>query len=99
MTTDARNGATASLRPRQPVHYAVLIGAQLAVGAAALMARAGLDADMTPLALSAWRLTVASFVLVSIPWLAARSPRMRGGPSIPPADRVALGPRTVARML
>src|SRR5262245_2954220 len=94
--TGVNNGVTPALVRRQPIHYFVLIGAQLAVGAAALMARAGLDAGMTPLALSAWRLTVASVVLISVPALAGRWRRARPCAPSAPAERVALDPRTVA---
>jgi drug/metabolite transporter (DMT)-like permease len=45
------------------VPYAVLIGAQVAIGSAALLARMGLDAGLTPILLSAWRLGVASLLL------------------------------------
>src|SRR4051812_25559434 len=45
------------------LHLSVLLLAQLAVGSAALMARAGLQAGLAPLPLSAWRLTIASIVL------------------------------------
>jgi len=43
----------------------VLIGAQLAVGSAALMARAGLAAGLSPLVLGAWRLTVAAAIVLA----------------------------------
>lgn len=63
--------------------YAVLIGAQLAVGSAALMARAGLAAGLSPLALSAWRLTIASAILLLL-----RSGR-RSAPVAPLSSREA----------
>jgi drug/metabolite transporter (DMT)-like permease len=46
--------------------YLVLFAGQLAVGSAALLARLGLDAGMNSLALSAWRLTVASVLLLAL---------------------------------
>ncbi len=46
------------------MRYAVLIGSQLAVASAALFARWGLDEGVSPAALTAWRLTVASAVLL-----------------------------------
>jgi drug/metabolite transporter (DMT)-like permease len=48
------------------LHYAVLIGAQLAVGSAAILARAGLEDGLGPISLSAWRLTLAGGVLVAL---------------------------------
>jgi drug/metabolite transporter (DMT)-like permease len=47
--------------------YAVLLLAQAAIGSAALLARAGLAAGLAPLTLSAWRLGIASAVLVLLP--------------------------------
>src|SRR5687767_8011980 len=48
------------------VHYTVLVVAQLAVGSAAILARAGLTDGLGPISLSAWRLTVASAALLFI---------------------------------
>lgn len=65
--------ASAAVRPApDPLHYTILIGAQLAVGAAALMARAGLEAGLGPVALSAWRLTLASLCVIAPLFFAAR---------------------------
>lgn len=50
----------------RPVDYTVLILAQFAVGSAAILARAGLDAGIDPIALTAWRLTLASAILLPI---------------------------------
>src|SRR5688572_29474966 len=47
-----------------PIHFAVLILAQSAVGSAAILARAGLADGLGPISLSAWRLTVASATLL-----------------------------------
>lgn len=47
------------------IPYLVLFVGQLAVGSAALLARLGLDAGMNALALSAWRLAVASILLLA----------------------------------
>src|SRR5687767_3819180 len=47
-------------------HYAILVFAQLAVGSAAILARAGLSDGLGPISLSAWRLTVASTALLLI---------------------------------
>ncbi len=44
--------------------YSVLLVAQVAVGSAAIMARWGLDAGMSASALAAWRLSLASLVVV-----------------------------------
>jgi len=46
--------------------YIALFGAQFAVGAAALMARAGLASGFDEWSLSAWRLTVAGGILLAI---------------------------------
>jgi drug/metabolite transporter (DMT)-like permease len=46
--------------------YSVLIAAQLAVGSAAVLARSGLSAGLEPVSLAAWRLTLASAVLLVI---------------------------------
>ena len=66
-----------------PISYALLGGAQLAVGAAAIFARYALGAA-EPLAVAALRLCIASLVLIGIAWFrrpkagAARStPRQR----------------------
>lgn len=52
------------------IHFAALIVAQLAIGSAAILARYGLDAKystapLSPAALSAWRLSLASILLVA----------------------------------
>ncbi len=44
--------------------YLVLLLAQLAVGAAAILARTGLRSGLSPVSLAAWRLTVASAILI-----------------------------------
>lgn len=44
--------------------FAVLVVAQLAIGSAALLARIGLGGGLTPLELSAWRLSIATLVLI-----------------------------------
>lgn len=54
------------------MHYAVLAVAQLAIGAAALLARTGLAAGLSAPALSAWRLAVAALILAAMPGRAAR---------------------------
>jgi drug/metabolite transporter (DMT)-like permease len=59
--------------------FAVLLLAQLAVGAAAILARYALDAGLSPASLTAWRLTLASAVV-----LAARVPTWRSGAVLPP---------------
>jgi drug/metabolite transporter (DMT)-like permease len=46
--------------------FAVLLVAQLAVGSAALMARAGLEHGMSALSLATWRLTIASLLVVGL---------------------------------
>jgi drug/metabolite transporter (DMT)-like permease len=48
------------------MRYAVLIMSQLAVASAALWARWGLDLGVSPAALTSWRLTVASAILIPI---------------------------------
>jgi drug/metabolite transporter (DMT)-like permease len=58
-------------------HYAILASAQIAVGAAAIFARFALS-GAPPLAVSAWRLVIASAVLFAI---AAVSPRQARGRS------------------
>jgi drug/metabolite transporter (DMT)-like permease len=65
------------------LRFPVLFGAQLAVGSAALMARAGLAAGLSATAMSAWRLTIASLILLIALNLAAarrdrRPPRIDG---------------------
>ena len=57
--------------------YGVLFVAQLAIGSAALLARAGLAAGLSAPALSAWRLAVAAALLALVP--AARA----GAPPLP----------------
>jgi len=54
----------------------MLVGAQIAVGAAAIFARLGLS-GAPPLAVSAWRLVIASAVLLAI---AGLTPRLRSRP-------------------
>lgn len=44
--------------------YAILVGAQFAVGSAAILARLGLSEGLGPISLSAWRLTLAAAILV-----------------------------------
>ena len=68
------------------MRYAVLIGSQLAVASAALFARWGLDEGVSPAVLTAWRLTLASAVL--LPLLHARrilrsTPARRVSPDFP----------------
>jgi len=46
--------------------FAVLLVAQLAIGSAALMARAGLAHGLSALSLAAWRLTLASLFVVGL---------------------------------
>jgi drug/metabolite transporter (DMT)-like permease len=68
---------------------AVLLIAQLAVGSAALMARTGLEHGLSALSLAAWRLTLASLVLVGLLRLRPRSeaqPRL----VLTPRDRLRL---------
>jgi drug/metabolite transporter (DMT)-like permease len=48
----------------------ILVAGVIAVGSAALMARLGLGAGLTPLELSAWRMTMAALILGG--WLLAR---------------------------
>src|SRR5579884_398815 len=55
-------------------HYAMLASAQIAVGAAAIFARFALG-GAPPLAVSAWRLVIASAVLFSIAFLKRSAPR------------------------
>ncbi|HLI97902.1 MAG TPA: EamA family transporter [Candidatus Baltobacteraceae bacterium] len=69
--------SAASSSPRSGIgHYAILAGAQVAVGAAAIFARFALT-GAPPLAVSAWRLIIASAVLLVI---AALAPRLRSAP-------------------
>src|SRR5204863_7295818 len=56
----------------RPVHYLVLLAAQLAVGSAAILARTGLTAGLSPISLAAWRLTIASAILSFGMWIARR---------------------------
>ena len=83
-------GIPASLLPIAPpppdvqrnsavIPYLVLFVGQLAVGSAALLARLGLDAGMNALALSAWRLAVASILLLAASRF-ARKQREAGNP-------------------
>ena len=72
--------------------YTTLVGAQIAVGAAAIFARFALS-GAPPLAASAWRLVIAAAVLLVI---AGVTPRLRSGPlasargrSIPHDDKGA----------
>lgn len=51
--------------PPAPADFASLIIAQLAIGAAAIFARYGLNAGLSPASLSAWRLSVAALLLVA----------------------------------
>jgi drug/metabolite transporter (DMT)-like permease len=48
------------------VHYAVLLGAQLAIGAAAIIARSALDAGLPPLALSFWRMAFSGICIAAL---------------------------------
>jgi drug/metabolite transporter (DMT)-like permease len=76
-------------------HLAVLLLAQLAVGSAAIMARAGLDAGMSPLSLSTWRLTVAS-AIVALASTPVSGRKLHVAAPIPRVDRWRL---TVAGIL
>lgn len=67
---------------------ATLLLAQVAVATAAVLARYGMDAGLSPTALSAWRLTLASLLVLA----ALRAPSLRS-PTAP------LPPRTRARLL
>jgi drug/metabolite transporter (DMT)-like permease len=60
-----------------PLGLAVLIGAQLAIGSAALLARAGLAAGLSPAVLAAWRLLIAAGIV----WLLRGSQASRAVPS------------------
>jgi drug/metabolite transporter (DMT)-like permease len=55
--------------------YLILLAAQLAVGSAAILARTGLKAGLSPISLAAWRLTVASVILAGGLWIARRRQR------------------------
>lgn len=70
----------------------VLLGAQLAVGSAALMARAGLAAGLSATAMSAWRLTVAAAILL----FALNLTAARRGRRSPLPDRLTLLRMTLA---
>lgn len=65
--------------------YAILASAQVAVGAAAIFARFALS-GAPPLAVSAWRLVIASAVLLVIA-VVRYSPRQARGRSIPHDDK------------
>jgi drug/metabolite transporter (DMT)-like permease len=68
------------------VPYAMLASSQLAVGAAAIFARFALG-GAPPLAVAAWRLVIASAVLLLI---AGVAPRQARGPSIPQDDNTSI---------
>lgn len=75
-----RSGKFAAKREIAP--HAVLIGAQLAVASAAILARTGLAGGLSATSLAAWRLTVASALLVG--WLWVRRDRTGGpDPAVP----------------
>lgn len=63
--------------------YATLAGAQVAVGAAAIFARYALR-GAEPLAVAAWRLSIAAVVLLTI--AGVRGPRYLGRASVPEHD-------------
>lgn len=66
----------------------VLLLSQAAVGSAALLARIGLDSGVTPLALAAWRLTLASAALLGLAALRRVGPQRH--PVDPPAAAALL---------
>ncbi len=68
--------------------YFVLLGAQLAVGSAAILARTGLNAGLSPIGLAAWRLTVASVILVV--WMRLRRPSPEPSGTATPAPIIPL---------
>jgi drug/metabolite transporter (DMT)-like permease len=68
---------------------AVLLVAQLAVGSAALMARAGLGHGLSALSLATWRLTIASLLLVGLLRFRPR-PDSREGTPLTRRDRLRL---------
>jgi len=63
----------------------VLLASQIAVGSAALMAWAGLHAGLSPVAMAAWRLSLAATIVLPVVLRARR----RGDPGLR-ADRVPL---------
>jgi len=63
------------------MRYAVLISSQLAVASAALLARWGMGLGIGPGPLTAWRLTIASAVLLLVALSWRRSPEPR--PAVP----------------
>jgi drug/metabolite transporter (DMT)-like permease len=66
---------------------ALLVGAQVAVGSAALLARLGLDGGLGPVVLAAWRLGLASIALAPI---AAFCGRLRPAPAMYQKDALRL---------
>jgi drug/metabolite transporter (DMT)-like permease len=68
----------------------ILLVAQLAVGSAALMARTGLEHGLSALSLAAWRLTVASLLVVGLLRLRRRPKEAGRSPTLPPRDRLRL---------
>jgi drug/metabolite transporter (DMT)-like permease len=66
--------------------YAALLGAQAAVGSAAILARYGLDAGMSAAGLTAWRLTLAAGLVVAILRLGGKA----SGEALPAAVRLRL---------
>lgn len=72
---------------RRSAPLLILLLAQLAVGSAAIMARFGLSAGMTALSLSAWRLSLASLLLL---FLRLRQTALPSGAVLTTAMRVRL---------
>src|ERR1043165_9138101 len=69
--------------PRLASPHVILVAAQLAVASAAIWARVGLAGGLNPVALAAWRLTVASLLLVFILRVRAnRRPELSEGSSL-----------------
>ncbi|MDX1935095.1 MAG: DMT family transporter [Capsulimonadales bacterium] len=69
----------------------VLLGAQVAIGSSALMARVALDNGMSPLSLAGWRLLIAALIV-----LAARGARSVFRKQAKPSDTDGAEPMTAA---
>ena len=69
-------------------HYFLLLGGVLAVGAAGLMVRLGLDGGLGALQLALWRLTLASGVLIA--WGMVQAIRQGREPALPHREQARL---------
>lgn len=74
---------------RRPLALFVLVGAQLAIGSAALLARAGLSHSLSPAALAGWRLLIAAVLVWVIGLMQARR-ETPGDQSVAPRIRLHL---------